>query len=194
MNPPVATGPSTEARIGEVVKRLREQSGLSLRSLAANVGFSASFLSQLENGQVSPSISSLGRIVAELGVSLADLFEASTEKRGAKVVRAAARPGFTSTWSRARVESLTSGGVRAQLEAIAVTLEAGGASGKHPTPHSTDQIGYLLKGRLTLILENEELDLEAGDCVTLPRRTAHRWVNNNSRASQVLLVSTRLSR
>jgi transcriptional regulator with XRE-family HTH domain len=62
--------PQAEARIGEVLRQLRERQGLSLRTLAGRAGFSASFLSQLENGQVSPSIASLDRIAAELGVTL----------------------------------------------------------------------------------------------------------------------------
>jgi transcriptional regulator with XRE-family HTH domain len=68
---------TTETRIGEILKRLREHYGMSLRTLASRAGFSASFLSQLENGQVSPSIASLDRIAGELGVTLATLFEAS---------------------------------------------------------------------------------------------------------------------
>jgi hypothetical protein len=40
-------------------------------------GFPAGFLSQLENGLVSPSIASLDRIARQLGVTLADFLEAS---------------------------------------------------------------------------------------------------------------------
>lgn len=185
--------PSTEARIGEVIKRLRERSGLSLRTLATRVDFSASFLSQLENGQVSPSIASLERIVRELGVTLADLFEAS-QSPGAHIVRAASRPGFTSEWSRARVESLSVAGARAQLEAIAVTLDPRGASGKHATRHAMDHFAFVLEGTLTLLLDEERLELSTGDCILIPRRAAHRWVNTTSDTSQVLLVFARAPR
>ena len=184
---------STEARIGEVLKRLREQHGLSLRTLAGRAGFSASFLSQLENSQVSPSIASLDRIAAELGVTLADLFEASQEPVAA-VVRATRRPGFTSSWSRARVESLVPAGERRPLEAVSVTLAPRGASGKHVTGHSTDQFAYVTKGPLTLFLGDDRLSLETGDSAIIPRRTPHRWHNDGAHAAQVLLVSTRLSR
>jgi transcriptional regulator with XRE-family HTH domain len=54
--------------VGEQVRLLRTQRGMSLRSLAAQTDFSPSFISQLENGQVSPSISSMERIAAALGV------------------------------------------------------------------------------------------------------------------------------
>ena len=65
----------TEVNLGGTVRRLREDQGLSLRTLAARTGFSASFLSQVENGQASPSISSMERIAAALGVTLGQFFQ-----------------------------------------------------------------------------------------------------------------------
>jgi transcriptional regulator with XRE-family HTH domain len=187
-----ASALSTEARIGEVLKRLREQHGLSLRTLATRAGFSASFLSQLEHGQVSPSIASLDRIAAELGVTLADLFEAS-QAPVAAVVRAAERPGFTSSWSRARVESLTPSGERRPLEAVAVALAPRGTSGKHAAGHPTDQFAYVLKGPLTLFLGDDRLSLQTGDAAIIPRKSPHKWQNDGTGSTQVLLVSIRLS-
>lgn len=182
---------STEARIGEVLKQIRENLGLSLRTLAARAKFSASFLSQLENGQVSPSIASLERIAGELGVTVADLFEASQTPTPA-VVRADARPGFTSMWSRARVELLTPSGERRGVAGIAVSLAPGGASGKHSSNHPTDQFAYVLAGTIMLFLGEERMSLDVGDAVTIPRKTPHRWQNDGAVETQVLLVSLRL--
>ena len=189
---PDGSATTTEARVGDVLKRLREQHGLSLRTLAARVGFSASFLSQVETGQVSPSIASLGRIAGELGVTLGDLFEAS-HARAAVVVRAGARPGFTSSWSRARIESLTPSGERRPLEAIAVTLDPGGASGKHLEGHVADQFAYVLRGPVTLFLEDDRLTLAGGDAVLIPRKSPHRWQNDGTAPVEVLLASVRLT-
>ena len=189
---PNASGPSTEARIGEVLKRLREQHGLSLRTLATRAGFSASFLSQLENGQVSPSIASLGKIAGQLGVTLADLFEAS-QTQSAAVVRAGERPGFTSSWSRARVESLTPSGGRRSLEAIAVKLSPRGTSGREMTAHPADQFAYVLHGPLTLFLNADRLVLDTGDAAVIPRKTPYRWENGGTASAEVLLVSVRLT-
>jgi transcriptional regulator with XRE-family HTH domain len=53
--------------IGEHIRRLRSDRGLSVRAFAAQTGFSPSFISQLENGQVSPSLGSLQKIAEALG-------------------------------------------------------------------------------------------------------------------------------
>ena len=183
------SGVSLEARFGDVLKARREALGLSLRTLAARADFSASFLSQVETGQVSPSIASLARIAAELGLTLASLFAASPGLTGA-VVRADSREGFTSSWSRARLESLMPAASEGRtLDAIAVTVQPGGFSGKHLTVHPTDQFVYVVKGAVTLFLEGEELRLAQGDSAFVPKQAAHRWKNSNRRVAEILLIS-----
>jgi transcriptional regulator with XRE-family HTH domain/mannose-6-phosphate isomerase-like protein (cupin superfamily) len=52
----------------------RERRGLSLRKLAAEVGISASALSQIETGRSRPSVTTLYALVSALGLSLDALF------------------------------------------------------------------------------------------------------------------------
>jgi transcriptional regulator with XRE-family HTH domain len=52
----------------------RERRGLSLRKLAADVGISASALSQIETGRSRPSVTTLYALVSALGLSLDALF------------------------------------------------------------------------------------------------------------------------
>ena len=183
-----APASSTENRVGEVIGRLRKRTGLSLRALGSRTGFSASFLSQLEKNQVSPSIGSLERIASELGVKLGDLFETSATP-APSVVRAGARAAFTSTWSRARVESLIPPGARSGLEALVITMAGGGSSGEHPAIQRATQFVYVLDGRITLLVGETRSELSAGDAVTIPRRSPHRWQNDGSEPARVLLVS-----
>jgi transcriptional regulator with XRE-family HTH domain len=184
---------STETRVGEVIKRLRKRTGLSLRALGARTGFSASFLSQLEKAQVSPSIGSLERIARELGVTLGDLFD-SSYAAPAGVVRADGRAAFTSGWSRARVESLVPAATRSDLEALVITLAPAGSSGEHPGMVRATQLAYVLDGKITLIAGDARSELSAGDAVTIPRRSPHRWENESAAPARVLLVSRRAGR
>jgi transcriptional regulator with XRE-family HTH domain len=183
---------SADAQIGPILKSLRTRAGMSLRTLAARVGFSASFLSQLEKGQVSPSIASLGRIAGELGVTLAELFH-SAHAPAQAVVRGASRPAFTSEWSRARIESLTSPATGGVLEALAVTIAPSGTSGRHLTTHVQPQFAYQLRGTLTLFIGEERMALKPGDTVGIRAGTPHRWQNDSRRDAQVLLVFGRVS-
>lgn len=65
----------TAARLGEFVKKLRTERGLSIRALAAQAGVDFSWLAKLERGQRnSPAARSLWRVARALDVETADLY------------------------------------------------------------------------------------------------------------------------
>ena len=107
--------------IGDHIRRLRVEHGLSVRAFAAQTGFSASFISQLENGQVTPSLGSLQKIAETLEVTLGEFFAATTgEAEDDLVVHVAERRRLDSTWTDAHLEALGSMTFRATRD---LTLE-----------------------------------------------------------------------
>ena len=60
---------------------------------------------------------------------------------------------------------------------------------KHPAMHKTETIDYiiLLKGDVTLILDDEEVDLKPFD-VVVQRGTNHAWVNNGTKPALLIAV------
>ena len=178
-----------EYQVGELLRLLREKRGLSVRTMAANAGFSPSFISQVENGQASPSIASLEKIASCLDITLAEFFQAGASRTSA-VVRAAERPRLESGWSKADIESLGAGR-GSRMEPVLITLRAGGVSGKHPHTHSRDQFIFVVAGEVTLVLDEAESVLTTGDAATIAAQTPYRWVNSSSEPAQLLVVSTR---
>ena len=59
--------------IGVNIKKLREEQGLTLRALAKKIEISASFLSQVESGKASPSLSTLKSISDALATTIGNL-------------------------------------------------------------------------------------------------------------------------
>ena len=57
-------------RIGEEVRRLREERGLSQRQLGERMGASQSVIARLEAGGVEPTIATLDRVAAALNMAL----------------------------------------------------------------------------------------------------------------------------
>jgi transcriptional regulator with XRE-family HTH domain/quercetin dioxygenase-like cupin family protein len=60
--------------LGERLKGIRVNAGLSLRELARQAGVSPSFVSQIENGKSQPSVATLYSFSQLLGVSIDELF------------------------------------------------------------------------------------------------------------------------
>ena len=60
---------------------------------------------------------------------------------------------------------------------------------KHPAMHKTETIDYiiLLKGDVSLILDNEEVDLKPFD-VVVQRGTNHAWLNNGDEPALLIAV------
>ncbi len=77
--------------VGINIKRLREDQGMSLRALAQKLRVSASFLSQVENGKASPSLSTLKNISDALATTIGNLIGEDQKAQDAPVVRSSER-------------------------------------------------------------------------------------------------------
>jgi transcriptional regulator with XRE-family HTH domain len=175
--------------VGELVRRLREQRGLSLRALGGATDFSASFLSQLENGQVSPSISSMERIANTLGVTLGEFFSSLGSSEGGVVVRTSDRMEMQSQWSQATMQALSPMSRGRLLEPLLITLEPGGRSGKHPTARPREEFAFVVEGEVQLTLGPDSYRLAEGDAATILRGELRRWTNNTPRRARILVVA-----
>jgi transcriptional regulator with XRE-family HTH domain len=176
--------------VGQHVHRLRVESGMSLRTLARQTGFSPSFVSQLENGQVSPSISSMEKIAAALGVTLGQFFAATTGGEGGLIVKAKGRTALSSGWSMAEIEALSLVRPTGRLEAILVTLRARGRSGKHPYPDPREEFAFVLRGEVVLTLGPEEHRLRRGDAATILPGELRLWRNDKRSPAQFVIIAT----
>jgi transcriptional regulator with XRE-family HTH domain len=175
--------------IGPKLKEARKKEGLSLRVLAARTGFSASFLSQVELGQVSPSLGSLEKIAAALGMPLAGLF-ANTAAPSAAVVHRHASGVVRSDWSRATLRVLLSAWPGQPVSAILVALEPGGQSGKSPHARPGRAFAFCVSGSAVLETADETFELSRGDSICYETAgLASIWRNTGTRAAEILIVS-----
>jgi mannose-6-phosphate isomerase-like protein (cupin superfamily) len=64
-----------------------------------------------------------------------------------------------------------------------------GRGGRHPLMHRTETVDYavVLEGEITLILDEGELNLKAGD-VVIQRGTSHAWSNRSGKVTKMLYV------
>ncbi len=68
-------------RIGEKIKRLRLENGLTQEELANRCELSKGFISQVERDMTSPSIASLVDILESLGTNLNEFFSENEEEK-----------------------------------------------------------------------------------------------------------------
>lgn len=174
--------------ISNKLKKLREESKLSLRDLGERTGLSASFLSQVELGQVSPSISSLENIANALNVHITHFFDDQT-KPDSVVMRKEERKRIYSQGSKAIIQPLAHKISKKKIEPFMLTLEVGGESGEHPySSHHKEEFGIVIQGKVRFTLENKEYVLEDGDSVYFNSTKQHRWQNIAKKEAFIILV------
>jgi len=177
-----------ERDLGSIMRRLRQSQGMSVRKMAAKVDFSASFISQMERNEVSPSISSLERLAAGLGVTLGDFFR---DVSPTAVVRRGGRQSVTSGWSRARIEALDAAHSGRAMEAVMVTIASGGTSGKRAHPHERERFVIVFEGSVRLTLADSKYTMRRGDSLTLLPGIPTHWENRGKRSAALVIVSAR---
>lgn len=85
---PPETPRTLERALGHQIRRLRRERDLSLSDLAAASGVSLGMVSKIENGQISPSLTTVNAVASALNVPMSSLFAAFEEKRDCSHVRA----------------------------------------------------------------------------------------------------------
>jgi transcriptional regulator with XRE-family HTH domain len=180
-----AASPASVA-VGNRVRQLRAKLRLSLRAFAERTDFSPSFISQLENGSVSPSLGSLEKIAEALGVPVRDFF-VDVEGEQSLIVRRGDRQHVTSSWSRARLEALGVAGQK--LAAMMIVLEPGGRSGKRARAQAKEEFALVTEGQVVLTLHDEEHPLRKGDAAVIPAGALRLWVNTSAKETRVVIVS-----
>ncbi|MEP3115701.1 helix-turn-helix domain-containing protein [Nisaea sp.] len=77
-----------EQAIGREVREFRKALGITVADLATATGLSVGMLSKIENGAISPSLTTLQAVARALGVPITDLFKRFEEPRNAVFVKA----------------------------------------------------------------------------------------------------------
>jgi transcriptional regulator with XRE-family HTH domain len=94
-----------EIDIGQRIRSHRQSNHLTLKQLAEKVGCSDAYLSQIENGRVSPSISSLKKIASALQTKITDFF-VETQDDDPVVLRPDQRVTLSLSRWNAQIQSL----------------------------------------------------------------------------------------
>jgi transcriptional regulator with XRE-family HTH domain len=180
--------PDAEHRtaLGLRVRRFRQYRHLSLAQLGEHSGISASFLSQLERGKTSASISSLRRIAPVLGVTLADLFGEGADLP-MQVLRRADR-STVETEPGTRKFLLTSRPLR-HLEVYAGEFDPGTSTGTEKYVHGESQeLLIVIAGNVNVEIGESSYVMSTGDSIEYSSALPHRLETIGSETAEVLWI------
>ncbi|MBM7553525.1 helix-turn-helix domain-containing protein [Thalassobacillus pellis] len=171
-------------KIGKEIKDLRKQNRLTLKQVSEKTGLSISFLSQVERSKSSVTLESLKKISEVLGVNPSHFFPSgpnSAVKRNTVKDKLAPISNFI-------YKDLSGEFEKPLFTPILVTLNPGDNNGK-PITHEGQEFLYVLQGKLTVLIEEEEHVLNPHDCIHFDSTVPHDWFNRTDEIVKFLCIS-----
>lgn len=173
--------------LGADLRALRKARGMTLSAMAEELGRSVGWLSQVERDKSEPSISDLRQIAACLDVSVSSLFRQGAvpvQERG-YIVRSDARRPIGSR-EAGLVEELLSPDLTDDFEMLHSTFEPRAAL-TEANARPTQEVGYLISGRLDVEIDGTLFKLTPGDSFRI-RGERYRWFNPYPEPCKVIWV------
>ncbi len=190
---------------GVRLRAARERAGVTLRGLARKLDVSPSLISQIERGNVMPSVGTLYSIANELDLMLDDLFREehpAARRNGARLSGAGFGAALLQQHGKREAIRLAAG-VRwerlaalpgDEVEFLYVVYDPGGASCEEDAlvRHGGKEYAYLLSGHLGLKIGFDEYRLGPGESISFDAQRPHRlWAIGRKPAVAIWVVVNR---
>lgn len=171
------------------LRDLRMRRGLTLQDLANSSGVSRATLSRMENGEVSPTAETLGRLASAFALPISQLL-APLEPDFQPLVRRREQ----STWSdqgsglTRRTLSPPSGGLKVEMIECEIEPRRVIVYDQPAFPGHEHHL-VLLAGALTVTVGDVDYDLHPGDCLRYQLRGASSFQTGDAFARYIIAMS-----
>ena len=190
-DPPDPSDPATaaDAGVGARLRRMRQIFGLTQRELARRAGVTNGAISLIEQGRVSPSISSLKKILDGIPMSLAEFFTLDLTAPEDVFFTAAdlteiafdERISFRMVGRRLKDRA---------LQMLHETYSPGADTGEAMRRHEGEEAGVIIRGRIVVTVGDQERTLGAGEAYYFRSRIPHRFRNPFDEVCEVISANT----
>lgn len=173
-------------QIGKKIKDLRNRNGLTQEELADRAELTKGFISQLERGQVSPSVVTLLDLIECLGITAAEFFKETEEE---KIVFS--EEGYFEKIDEAgnSIQWIVPTAQGNSMEPLLVVIQPH-QSLSEDKPHAGEEFGYVILGRLKVYLGDKAYTVKAGESFYYPAKRKHHIENPGGRPAKFIWVST----
>ena len=177
--------------IGQRIRKIREEKGLSLEEISKMTGFDVSFLSSIEKNEVQPQLgtviklskaldSAFGRLISGVGDKLYSITR-KDERR--TVSRSTSKKGQRKHYT---YKSLAPDVKGRHMEALIVLQEEDPE--KEVSVHEGEEFIYVLNGEVVLEIGDDRYELEPGDSAYYLSTTAHHIAAKKGKATILAVI------
>ncbi|HWR57249.1 MAG TPA: helix-turn-helix domain-containing protein [Thermodesulfovibrionales bacterium] len=173
--------------IGGRIKNARIKLDMSQKDLSEKVGLTSSFISQIENNQISPSLNSFLQIANALGINPSVLLK-KDRKYGEVEWLATRESVLQAPFRKERFFSVYNIFSNSNVSAYLVFLAAGSELKKHFLDRKKEEFIHVLRGRVFVGIDDTVKELAEGDSLHLPHSLPSHWANKSGEEVELLVV------
>jgi transcriptional regulator with XRE-family HTH domain len=173
--------------IGPRLRHIRLEKGFTVATLAAAAGVDKGFLSRLERGTKRPSVATVLRLSAALGVPVGQLFGEQTTDETVRISRAAGRVRSMEDPGNYSFELLTPKGSLLEAFLFHVGTEPTGKGQQH----DGEEMFLVLSGTVEMRTPDRSYLLETGDCAYFPGHVVHQMRGLGPEPTTAVIAVTR---
>ncbi|GAW93801.1 helix-turn-helix domain-containing protein [Calderihabitans maritimus] len=170
---------------GQRLRQCRLEKGLTLQEVAQKTGLSLNYLSRVENDKVNITISTLLKLAKCYQKNPASFFSDSFSN-AVRLVRKKERHSLGLDRG-AELQVLLVDDAQS-LEVLKIDLEPGNESAEMSYPGETFIV--VTKGKLTVVVDDEEYVLQEGDSLRFEGGITHQWKNADEHSVTFLVIMT----
>lgn len=174
--------------VGSRLRTLRQLHGLSQRELARRAGVTNGLISLVEMNRVSPSVSSLKKLLDGIPMSLSEFFTGDLNQH---------TPAFYAQEDLLEIgnEEVSLRLVAAQRSGRQLTLlheryAPGANTGEEMLAHKGEEGGVVVRGRIELTVGNDTRVLGPGEAYYFASNLPHRFCNPGSETCEIVSCGT----
>jgi transcriptional regulator with XRE-family HTH domain len=182
----VATAEFSQPKVGALIRARRRQLHMTLEEICQAAGISKGYLSQVERDQATPTLGTLAQIARSLDVGM-DYFIATPSLEDS-LTRAEERPRFSVAGSSMIYERIAADFAGNILSSFVMHVPDGYRS--ETVSHEGEEILFVLEGTITQSLDNEEIEMKAGDSLHFRGNRPHAWRNDSGQPARLLWTGT----
>jgi transcriptional regulator with XRE-family HTH domain len=174
--------------VGTHLKAVRQMYGLSQRELAKRAGVTNGLISLIEQNRVSPSVSSLKKVLDGIPMALADFF---TLDLGGKPQVFFPREELANIGTDSVELRLVGGRLAKRNMSILHERYAPNAdTGEEMLTHAGEEGGVVVRGKIELTVGGETRILSAGDAYYFKSSVPHRFRNVGREECEIVSASS----
>ena len=183
----------TTEEIGKKLNRYRSIKNKTIKDMSLKSGLSPALISQLERGIGNPTLSVLNALASAMEISISILLLEDIKNESMVFRKSERRMISVQKDDTAIYDVLAASPIRGATDMLLVSLPPHAQSSEEMSVHTQlEEIVFVLKGTVTLKIDEDEFVLFEGDSARILPSRLHMFINTGDEQVQVLFIQNKV--